>query len=176
MARVRPPSCGCWPVSSRLKAKSCYKGLSLQKNPVAYRRSIGWADAEPLYPDFLSGTDLLGFYRSILRPDKKQIDQLIDRFAVGPWLNTKTATWSSGMTKKISLLLAFIGQPSLITLDEPQVTLDEDGVTALYALIQEKRERYGTSFLLSSHQDIPDNELPGTQKLYTLNNSIQLIS
>jgi hypothetical protein len=26
---------------------------------------IGWVDAEPLYPDFLTGEDLLAFYRDI---------------------------------------------------------------------------------------------------------------
>src|ERR1700690_1694906 len=43
------------------------QGLSLRDHPVAYRRLIGWADAEPLYPDFLTGKDLLTFYRDIIR-------------------------------------------------------------------------------------------------------------
>jgi ABC-2 type transport system ATP-binding protein len=41
------------------------RGCSLRQKPVAYRRLIGWVDAEPLYPDFLTGEDLLAFYRDI---------------------------------------------------------------------------------------------------------------
>lgn len=161
-----------------LPFKGCIRlqGLSLLHDPVAYRRSVGWADAEPLYPDFLTGTDLLHFYRSIQRPPAGQIDQLTDRFAVRPWVDTAAATWSSGMTKKISLLLAFIGQASLITLDEPLVTLDEHGVAALYALIRERRERDGTCFLISSHQEIPVSPLPDIQKLHVFEKCIQLIT
>jgi ABC-2 type transport system ATP-binding protein len=151
------------------------QGLSLQKDPVAYRRSVGWADADPLYPGFLNGADLLAFYRGIQRPRPGQIDELTDQFAVRPWLTSRAATWSSGMTKKISLLLAFIGQASLIVLDEPLVTLDEPGVAALYALIDDYHTRYGTSFLLSSHQDIPAKRLPAVRNLIVSNTCIRLI-
>jgi ABC-2 type transport system ATP-binding protein len=151
------------------------QGLSLQKDPVAYRRSVGWADADPLYPGFLSGADLLAFYKGIQSPRPGQIEELTDRFAVRSWLSSRAATWSSGMTKKISLLLAFIGQASLIVLDEPLVTLDEDGTAALYNLIREYHTRFGISFLLSSHQDIPANCLPGIETLILDKKYIQLI-
>src|SRR5215469_3936982 len=48
-------------------------GRSLRSEPVAYRRLVGWAEAEPLYPDFLTGSDLLAFYSGILRPPAGQI-------------------------------------------------------------------------------------------------------
>ncbi len=100
------------------------QGFGLRDNPVAYRRLIGWADAEPLYPDFLTGANLLAFYRDIIRPPARQVDELIDRLGVTSWLDSKAVTWSAGMCKKISLLLAFIGRPALILLNEPLVTLD----------------------------------------------------
>jgi ABC-2 type transport system ATP-binding protein len=151
------------------------RGLALEKDPVAYRRSIGWADAEPVYPDFLTGKDLLNFYRDIQQPRPGQLDELIDRLGVAPWLGSKTATWSAGMCKKVSLLLAFIGKPDLITLDEPLVTLDQQSVTDLYALIRDRHHQFGTSFILSSHQDIPDKALSAIQRLLLLNRSIELI-
>ncbi len=41
------------------------------------------------------------------------------------------------MTKKLSLLLAFTGQPKLILLDEPFTTLDFKAVDVLQNLIKE---------------------------------------
>jgi ABC-2 type transport system ATP-binding protein len=151
------------------------QGLELRKDPVAYRRSIGWADAEPIYPDFLTGENLLNFYRDIQKPRPGQVDELIDCLRVSPWLGSKTATWSAGMCKKVSLLLAFIGDAALITLDEPLVTLDVQGVTALYTLILDRRRQYGTSFILSSHQDIPEQALSTIQRLMLVNQSIKWV-
>jgi ABC-2 type transport system ATP-binding protein len=128
-----------------------------------------------VYPDFLTGKDLLNFYRDIHQPRPGQIDELIDRLGVAPWLGSKTATWSAGMCKKVSLLLAFIGKAVLITLDEPLITLDQQGVESLYALIQDRHCQYGTSFILSSHQDIPDHTLSTIQRLLLIDRSIELI-
>jgi len=138
----------------RFKGDIRLQGHSLQKEPVNYRRLVNWADAEPLYPGFLSGADLLSFYRQLLKPETGQIERLCDRLGIGSWLNTRAATWSSGMTKKISLFLALLGRPALALLDEPFITLDEAGVRELSGLIGEYHRHYGTTFLLTSHQEM----------------------
>ena len=149
-------------------------GHSLRKEPVAYRRLVAWADAEPLYPGFLTGYDLLDFYGSILHPEPQQADRLCRRLGIGPWIGTRTAGWSSGMTKKVSLLLALLGRPALVALDEPFITLDEAGIIALQALIGEYHRLYGTAFLLSSHQEITGDLLPFANRLKLIDRSIQL--
>jgi ABC-2 type transport system ATP-binding protein len=151
------------------------QGHSLRNDPVTYRRQVAWADAEPLYPGFLTGEDLAHFYAGILRPDPEAIRQLSQRLGVQGWLSTRVSTWSSGMTKKIALLLAFLGRPALLALDEPLITLDEAGTTELITLINEYHKRYETAFLLSSHQPIAAERLPGTRQLRLTNQSIQLI-
>jgi ABC-2 type transport system ATP-binding protein len=148
--------------------------LSLRSDPVRYRRAIGWADAEPVYPDFLTGADLLAFYRGILHPPPGQVEELIEELGVASWLDSRAATWSSGMCKKVSLLLAFLGRPGLILLDEPLVTLDSVGVASLYALVAKRWETDGTSFILSSHQSLPQSALPGLRTLEISNIAIEL--
>jgi ABC-2 type transport system ATP-binding protein len=134
--------------------------VSLRQSPTRYRRLIAWADAEPQYPGFLTGLELLSFYRNILNPDKTQVQGLIEGFGMGGWLDTRTAVWSSGMTKKLSLLLAFLGQPVLILLDEPFTTLDHVGREALNHLIADRQVRKDASFIISSHQEIDQAMLP----------------
>jgi ABC-2 type transport system ATP-binding protein len=157
-----------------LKSPNQVSPVSLRQSPTPYRRLIAWADAEPQYPGFLTGYELLDFYRNILHPEAAQVKRLIEGFGVGAWLDTRTAAWSSGMTKKLSLILAFLGTPSLILLDEPLTTLDESGRTALSEFITGYQRDPGTSFMISSHQDIGFGMLPVTQSLNLFNGSIEL--
>jgi ABC-2 type transport system ATP-binding protein len=149
-------------------------GVSQKRSPVAYRRLVSWADAEPLYPAFVSGRDLIGFYVDIRKASPQQAEELIGIFHAGYYLSSPIGTYSSGMTKKLSLILAFIGNPSLIALDEPFVTLDSEAIPALVDLIGESRRKRETSFLLSSHQDM-ERQGEGQQltKLSILDKSIQ---
>jgi ABC-2 type transport system ATP-binding protein len=157
-----------------LKGANQADPVGLKQSPTPYRRLIAWADAEPQYPGFLTGYELLDFYRNILHPEAAQVKRLVEGFGVGAWLDTRTAAWSSGMTKKLSLLLAFLGTPSLILLDEPLTTLDEPSRTALSEFITTYQRDLGASFMISSHQDIGFGMLPVTQSLMLFDNSITL--
>jgi ABC-2 type transport system ATP-binding protein len=148
-----------------LKGPNQQTPVSLRQSPTPYRRMIAWADAEPQYPGFLTGYELLDFYRNILHPEAAQVKRLIEDFGIGAWLDTRTASWSSGMTKKLSLLLAFLGKPALILLDEPLTTLDEPGSTVLSEFITLYQKDLGVTFLISSHQDIGSSKVPATQLL-----------
>ena len=55
-------------------------------------------------------------------------------------------------------MVAFIGDPSLILLDEPLITFDSASLAILYSLITEKHANGKTSFLFSSHQELSVND------------------
>jgi ABC-2 type transport system ATP-binding protein len=85
-------------------------------------------------------------------------------------------TYSSGMVKKLSLVLAFIGRPALIALDEPLVTLDADSVPILYDLIAKTYHEQQTGFLISSHQELSASALPWEKTLLVKDQSLQIIA
>ena len=85
------------------------------------------------------------------------------------------STYSSGMLKKLSLVLAFIGQPELILLDEPLITIDNDSLQVLYSWIVEKHQKEGTSFLLASHQALEYESLSKAQVLWVENRTLKAI-
>jgi ABC-2 type transport system ATP-binding protein len=93
-----------------------FNDVSLQRQPLAYRRMVSWAEAEPLYPLFLTGNELVALYRSIRKADPRDVDHLTGVLGVDNYIDSPVGTWSAGMTKKVSLLLAFIGSPSLVVL------------------------------------------------------------
>ncbi|OQP42780.1 hypothetical protein A4H97_11490 [Niastella yeongjuensis] len=147
--------------------------ISLKKNGVNYRKLVSFAEAEPVYPSYITGRDLVLFYQKIRKATPSQIDRLIAFSGLGPHLDNPIGTYSSGMVKRLSLLLAFIGNASFILLDEPLATLDTEAVHALPDLINEFRQQYGCSFIFSSHQPFLSASLPIDKNFSITDHTIQ---
>jgi len=128
-------------------------GNDIRTNRMLYTSIVNYAEAEPLYPSFLSGTDLINFYKQTKNATETQANALIDTLGIAGYAGNKTGTYSSGMAKKLSLVLGFLGSPKLILLDEPLITLDLQSVQALQMLVQQYHAN-GVSFLITSHQEI----------------------
>lgn len=143
---------------------------NLKKNGVHYRRLVSYAEAEPLYPEFLTGNDLIQFYNSARKSDRKDSDKLIERLGINHYYKNPIGTYSSGMAKRLSLVLAFIGKTKFIFLDEPFVTLDLATVQALTETIKEFHHQ-GCNFIFTSHQS-PEITLPLTSEMIAKNNTI----
>jgi len=126
---------------------------SLRKLRMLYTRIVSFAEAEPVYPTFLTGNDLLRFFRETKGSNEEMEQRIINAFGMKSYLPNKIDTYSSGMLKKLSLLLAFTGNPKLILLDEPFITLDTKAVLKLEQLITESFAN-GISILVSSHQPL----------------------
>jgi ABC-2 type transport system ATP-binding protein len=142
----------------------------LGKHPVDYRLRLNLGEAEPLYPSFLTPRDLLHFVGEAKRSPAGQSEMLITALGID-YLDTPFGSCSSGMVKKVSLALAFLGQPSLIILDEPLITIDRQAQTALFGLIRSHYDG-GVTFLLSSHQLFEENGLPMTQSFALRNRTL----
>jgi len=150
-------------------------GINIHHDPVSYRSLVNFAEAEPLYPDFITGHELVCFYQEIRKAATVQIDMLINLFKMHHFLKSPIGTYSSGMVKKLSLLLAFIGKPSLLLLDEPLATLDEASVHILPDLINAYFKEFKTGIIFSSHQTINMFSLTINQILIN-DHSLQLIA
>lgn len=142
--------------------------ITLHNSPVEYRRYVNYAEAEPLYPGFLTARDLFHFVGKAKRALPAQ-HQLIDRLGIKSYYENPCETYSSGMLKKLSLALAFLGAPRLIILDEPLITLDERARKTLFELIHEFTAGNKSIVLISSHQSIDESLLPVNQT-FTINN------
>ncbi len=129
------------------------KGISLRKQRSFYTRIVAFAEAEPVYPPFLTGKELMQVYLQTKGGTNEHLLQLAEALGIAPYLAAKVGTYSSGMLKKLSLLLSFCGEPHLVLLDEPFITLDAKAVDVLRSLIAEYAKQQ-VSFLISSHQEL----------------------
>lgn len=147
----------------------------LVKSPMTYRQQVSFAEAEPGFPGFVSGWDLIRFVQNTRKEKDETLQTLVDFFGVRSFLDYTVGTYSSGMTKKLSLLLAFIGDTKLILLDEPLITLEDIFLPKLFSLIKE-RKASGTSFLLSSHQPFREDQFKPDGKIVVENHTAQFMA
>jgi ABC-2 type transport system ATP-binding protein len=139
-------------------------GPSLKRQPAAYRRLVNFAEAEPVFPEFLTGRELIDLFREAKNGPPGQQDAYLESLRMTAYVHEPVGTYSSGMLKKLALVLAFLGRPTCIVLDEPLTTLDAEAIPVLFSWILHQRAQ-GTSFLLSSHQELAPEALPGLQRL-----------
>ncbi len=152
------------------------ESISIKKQPVAYRKLVNFAEAEPVFPDFLTGTEMIALFTAAKGAPARQEEQYIKNMGMQSFIDRPVGTYSSGMMKKLSLLLAFLGNPKLILLDEPLITIDTASLAILNTWIRERYEQEGTSFLLSSHQILEDGSLPVSGELLVEEQTLKFIS
>ncbi|RSK41107.1 ABC transporter ATP-binding protein [Hymenobacter perfusus] len=139
--------------------------ISLKKHPTAYRSAVNFAEAEPVFPDFLTGTELIRLFKSAKNAPAWQEEPYVESMGMTGYLPDRISTYSSGMLKKLSLVLAFLGRPACILLDEPLTTLDAESLPILSAWIAGQHQQAGTTFLLSSHQPVEGELLPNVREI-----------
>lgn len=136
--------------------------ISIHKQAALYRAAINHSPAEPVYPSFLTGNELVEFVLNIKKGNTEQVNIIKSILDIGHYLANPTGSYSSGMLKKLSLLLAFIGTPAWILLDEPLTTLDHASQKALCSLIMQQSKN-GTSFIFTSHHDVETSDINFTK-------------
>ncbi|OUJ74790.1 ABC transporter ATP-binding protein [Hymenobacter crusticola] len=147
--------------------------LNSKKQSVAYRSAVNFAEAEPIFPDFLTGAELIQLFKSAKNAPHRQEDNYVESMQMNAYINDPISTYSSGMLKKLSLVLAFLGRPSCILLDEPLTTLDAASLPILYSWIANHYQQQETMFLLSSHQAFEGDILPIVREIVVEHNTIR---
>ena len=128
-------------------------GIEIDKDRIGYRKLVSYAEAEPQYPAFLTGDEMIAFFRQVRGVGSAAAVALGKDLGVNAFSANKIGTYSSGMVKKLSLVLSLMGDMKLVLLDEPLITLDVDAVAVLQQAISDRCAQ-GVSFLITSHQEM----------------------
>lgn len=146
-------------------------GELMNKNYVLQRQLVNYGEAEPAYPRFLKGIELVKFIAKAKSAPTEQPRSLADDLGID-YLHHAIGTYSSGMLKKLSVMLAFLGQPKWILLDEPIITVDLQAVETISSLILKYFTQNGISFLISSHQAFETGKLKFHSNFQVANQTI----
>lgn len=109
-------------------------------------------DKPGLLPD-LSGYENLVYYSRVFKKktSKADIEKGLTDFGFDIEDNRPTRKYSMGMKQKIGILQAFLGDPSVILLDEPISNLEQQAIKVLYEMIKNQNEKSNTLFIITSH-------------------------
>ncbi|MCA3247845.1 MAG: ABC transporter ATP-binding protein [Azospirillum sp.] len=80
-----------------------------------------------------------------------RIAELADLLDLGPILDRKTGSLSSGQKTRAALAKALINRPELLLLDEPTASLDPDTADRVRGHLADYAKRSGAAILLASH-------------------------
>lgn len=146
--------------------------FSPDKNTTEYRKLVNYGEPEPSYPEFLTAYDLISFVGKAKGASKDSLLAIPELLGINDYMYDHIGTYSSGMIKRLSLCLAFLGDPSLILLDEPFNTLDSEAISILISMIDSYHAK-GVSFILVSHQEMTDLGVPVFASFRVENNTVR---
>lgn len=129
-------------------------GHDVLEEPEAVRRSLGFYSASTaLYPR-LTGRETLQFFARVNRyPESRveaRVDELVERFGIGEYQDTRVEKLSSGMKQKVSMARTVAHDPPVLIFDEPTVGLDVMNALEMVRVVRELRDE-GKTILFSSH-------------------------
>ena len=115
----------------------------------ASRRRLGSTPQETALPDSLRVGEVIDFVGAHFA-DRRPTAALAEEFGVGEFLKRQVGSLSGGQNRRLSVALAFVGNPTLVLLDEPTTGLDVEARHSLWAVLRSQHER-GVTVVVTSH-------------------------
>ncbi|WP_254863956.1 ABC transporter ATP-binding protein [Halovivax gelatinilyticus] len=124
-------------------------GYDTQSSPVEIRRRTG-----VLLDRFTPFATLTAREHVAFAASTKEVEidpeAVLERVGLLDAIDQKAGDYSRGMSQRLGLAMALIGEPDLLILDEPTAGLDPNGVPMLRQVVREENARGATVFF-SSH-------------------------
>ena len=111
--------------------------------------ALGYAPDRLDLPPELTTAELVKLV-TILKKAAPPTADLLDRTGVRAFLNDRLGALSLGQRRRAAILVALVGDPALLVLDEPTNGLDVGGLSVLASLLEERTAR-GKSAIVATH-------------------------
>jgi ABC-2 type transport system ATP-binding protein len=128
-------------------------GYSLRQTPFEAKRQLGYGCAPDVLPGLLTARQCLEVHAAAkdLSALGDDLLALADELRFTPYLEAFVDTLSLGTRQKLAVLLALVGDPILIVLDEAFNGLDPASALILKRHLRARLERRGGALLLATH-------------------------
>lgn len=128
-------------------------GIDPREHPAAARTRLGHAVDPAALPGVLRGRQCIELIAGVRQLGEDAIAQavaLADALGVSPWLEREVAEYSLGTRQKLAVVLALLGNPPLLLLDEVLNGLDPLAAFGLKTILRERADA-GATVLLATH-------------------------
>lgn len=133
-------------INTPTRGEILYHGQPLGKR---YRNEVGIMFQSTALQEFITVRETLEMFRR-LYPHDLPLDTLVERCALGEFLNRDTRKLSGGQRQRLLLAIALINDPAVIFLDEPTTGLDPQARRNLWSLVEDIKAR-GKTVILTTH-------------------------
>jgi Cu-processing system ATP-binding protein len=115
-----------------------------------YRAQIGYMPQIGRYPDQMKIGQVVGMLSDIRDQQQIKDDELLKSFSLQALYHKRMGTLSGGTLQKVSAVIAFMNDPSVLILDEPTAGLDPVSAEILCDKIRAEQAR-GKLIIITSH-------------------------
>jgi ABC-2 type transport system ATP-binding protein len=129
-------------------------GYDVVFDPDNVRKVIGVCPQEPAFYPYLTGEEnitLMGEMhlvpKGVLR---ERVKTLVEKIGMEDHIKRRAKTYSGGMIRRVSMLMALISDPKIALLDEPTVAMDPKSRHAVWDFIRELKTQ-GKAIILTTH-------------------------
>lgn len=125
-------------------------GHDVVRAPIAARTLIGYVPQKVAFGD-ARAREALVFVARLRRLDPARATALLAEVGLAAHADERVRTFSGGMQQRLALAIALLGDPSVLLLDEPSASLDEQGQQTFDRIVARLR-RHGCTLLMASHR------------------------
>ncbi len=120
-------------------------------NPVdaRSRRFLGSTPQETALPDTLRVGEVIDFVGAHFE-QRVPTEEIAEEFGIRELLKRQNGSLSGGQKRRLSVALAFVGNPKLVLLDEPTTGLDVDARRTLWQALRRQHDN-GATVVVTSH-------------------------
>lgn len=131
------------------------EGLRSSDAPDEVKRRVGLVSTSAGLYQWLTPREMLLFFADLYGLDLEQSDQRLRRLSelmdLGPFLDQRCSTLSTGQRQRVQLARALIHDPPIMLLDEPTRGLDVFGSQAIFEYIAQRRNE-GRAVIVTTHR------------------------
>jgi ABC-type multidrug transport system ATPase subunit len=128
-------------------------GIDLAVDSLSAKRRFGYAFEPTDLLERLTGRQHLGFLATLRKMEfpEAEIRELAELVDITDFLDREAGTYSQGTRQKLGIMMALLGGPPLVILDESLNTLDPMVSYRVKNHLKDLAARGGTGILLASH-------------------------
>jgi heme exporter protein A len=141
------------------KGKVFWCGKPLASNGIEYSKQMAWVSHHNGVKESMTAKENLKLFAALSQVEATNIDELLCKVGLKGYGNRPVHQFSAGMKRRLSLSRLLMKQAKLWILDEPQASLDKEGI-ALFEKLADKHLSQGGMIAMSSHHDIQFEQHP----------------
>lgn len=141
-------------LSKPTQGRAMVAGYDVTTHSLRVKENIGWISSEVILDDSLTLMENIWIQaklHSLNNTWKKKATDLLKYLGLDEKDKKRVGKFSTGMKKKLEIIMALLHNPKVLFMDEPTIGLDASSRRLLWKLIRKINEQYGVTILLTTH-------------------------